>query len=946
MKNISIKELELSTRTRNALLRAGIFNLNELLELSVEELFNLKSMGAKSVEEVINLQKAFWNKNGDSVVFTEEIVDNNQDCGEKFSIPDSVNTKATILYNQTMDVQSTKNRLIDIALENSVSGDAIGKIYYLRGSSKYVEDIPINELNFSLRTTNTLLKNGYETINQVALENYQTIEQLRSMGKKSISELIDFLRKNAKWVEQKELVDTTIEEIFKYFCEMIKGTNKELPNSVLDVVKICLFENRDEIKLLYVGCDFKTLVEKKQFKEIILNSEDLKTLYKAYIFSKMPFTKSEELKKEDYFCRNGLLDKVLVELQDSNEIEEIDGIYQVKMTTIQDWIDSIKKETPAKMLKMRIAGKTLEACGQEMGVTRERVRQVVAKLIRQKPTLREDVYAYWFEKYEFDKNSFTLIFNEPEQVYNYLNMVYKKGKNSVDDILDDEKMTKKIFIAANNYVNRNNVYIDGEYISCSRNELLKRIAQKECDVTDISYDMLYEKYMEFLKCEDLIENDQLLFPSLRAFEGRMDSSMYLLLKYGRKCRYYPIQEIDIEEFVQQLNLGQFTDVEISAKKIIDDNKDVMEEYDIHDEYELHNLFKKTESVWNKDNKYNVVLKRMPFMAFGNVDRKKQVEDLMLQLAPISIEEYCEWYEMEYGVLSATVAANFIPYIYKYLHHGTYSVEQPVFNDEEYTYMSNALTNDFYFVDDIKKIYSDRFGKDTINKINSRTLKELGFRPYVNYVVSFKYNSTHQYFHEFLSKEDILDFKNDVNKRLSYIQMVSSVLDELRSSYELLEFEDMKFIKFSRVKSVYPDFSEELIKDFVDKAIEYIKDEKYFTVRSLHNKGFTHKIDAIQLGEWFKVGLIKNSKKVRYIKTGGSAIFYTGEKRITTLDFLKHLMKKIVKINIYDLAKYINDEYGVDLKKEKIVELIKPSNLYYDSVMEKIYLSKEYYYDEI
>ena len=334
------------------------------------------------------------------------------------------------------------------------------------------------------------------------------------------------------------------------------------------------------------------------------------------------------------------------------------------------------------------------------------------------------------------------------------------------------------------------------------------------------------------------------------------------------------------------------------------------------------------------------------MAFGNVDRKKQVEDLMLQLAPISIEEYCEWYEMEYGVLSATVAANFTPYIYKYLHNGTYNVEQPVFNHEEHTYMSNTLTNDFYFVDDIKKIYSDRFGKDTINKINSRTLKELGFRPYVNYVVSFKYSSTHQYFHEFLSKEDILDFKNDVNKRLSYIQMVSSVLDELRSSYELLEFEDMKFIKFSRVKSVYPDFSEELIKDFVDKAIEYIKDEKYFTVRSLHNKGFTHKIDAIQLGEWFKVGLIKNSKKVRYIKTGGSAIFYTGEKRITTLDFLKHLMKKIVKINIYDLAKYINDEYGVDLKKEKIVELIKPSNLYYDSVMEKIYLSKEYYYDEI
>lgn len=286
MKNISIKELELSTRTRNALLRAGIFNLNELLELSVEKLFNLKNMGTKSVEEVINLQKAFWNKNGDSVVFTEEIVDNNQDCGEEFSISDSVNTKATILYNPQMEVQSKKDRLIDIALENSVSGDTIGKIYYLKNGSKQVEDILINELNLSFRTTNVLLKNGYETINQVAFEDYQTIEHLWNMGKKSITELIDFLRKNAKLVEQKELVDTTIEEIFKYFCEMIKGTNKELPNSVLDVVKICLFENRDEIKLLYVGCDFKTLVEKKQFKEIILNSEDLKPYIKHIFFQK------------------------------------------------------------------------------------------------------------------------------------------------------------------------------------------------------------------------------------------------------------------------------------------------------------------------------------------------------------------------------------------------------------------------------------------------------------------------------------------------------------------------------------------------------------------------------------------------------------------------------------------------------------------------------------
>ena len=57
--------------------------------------------------------------------------------------------------------------------------------------------------------------------------------------------------------------------------------------------------------------------------------------------------------------------------------------------------------------------------------------------------------------------------------------------------------------------------------------------------------------------------------------------------------------------------------------------------------------------------------------------------------------------------------------------------------------------------------------------------------------------------------------------------------------------------------------------------------------------------------------------------------------------LKHL-----ETNLSFNYNYSRNEYGVLLEKDKITQLIKPTNMYYDSIMGKIYLSKEYYYDEI
>lgn len=53
----SIRRLDLSTRARNCLWRAGIRTVKELLETSTEDLLHIRNMGIHTVEEVCNLKK-------------------------------------------------------------------------------------------------------------------------------------------------------------------------------------------------------------------------------------------------------------------------------------------------------------------------------------------------------------------------------------------------------------------------------------------------------------------------------------------------------------------------------------------------------------------------------------------------------------------------------------------------------------------------------------------------------------------------------------------------------------------------------------------------------------------------------------------------------------------------------------------------------------------------
>lgn len=921
MQDIAIEKLGLSVRTSNCLRRSKVFFLSQIMLLTEADLKQIRNMGEKSIEEVLDLQNKMRTKMGDDIEYIEAIAED-------------------------IDIVPGDVLLIHKSFPQIIGKQIIEVLFKVDNEMGEV-DIPISELGLSVRTTNALLANGYDSIKKVAFEKAEVISSVKNMGARSINELILFIRDRAEITLEGEPSNEIVEKIFNQFRDYFNSQEVQFDISVVSKsIKTNLQKNKEKYS---EEKPFDELINNESFIDDILRQNNVENSIENYILSiiqkKRKLIELSTLNDSfpPFFIKHGFLDRTIDKLIEEGKIEKVDGKIRIKLPNVSEWIETLK-DNQKVAVSFRL-NHTLEECGVELGVTRERVRQIVAKALKTKPILREDDNAYWYTEYLIDKEAMCIIFEEREETYDYLKMAYDHGTKNVEDMVDDPHLTKELYINLQRYINRNSILIDGEYVPCKRDLLCKKLAQSLCSESDMSFDEFYDRYMDLLRENEIDSNEKLLFPSERAFEARLDDSKYILMKYGRKFRYYPIQEYDIQELVQELHFEQFNDVEISTLKLFVEYSEVMQEYGIADEYELHNLLKKTQDEWNENNKYNVVLTRMPFMAFGNADRQRQTEHLLFQVAPVTIEEYCQFYEMEYGVLARTAMANMTPFISNYYHEGLYTINQPLLDEEENQYLADILNQDFYFIDDIKEAYLKKYVNGDAERVNPRTLKELGFRVFTNYVVRNSFSSADEYFTSVYMKNDLLDL-NQQDSRIVYVQSANQALDNLRSSYELLEYEDKKYIKYSHLISVAQDMTKDKILRYVDDAIDAAGSEEFFTIKKLKKEGFDDALHNIGLGDWFNAGLLKNSKRIRFTKVGGGVIFYKGDSQFTTVDFIRYVLKTKRKMDIDDFVDYVFNEYGIRIPREKITWLIKNSDMYYDTIMEKIYLTKEEYYDEI
>lgn len=600
-----------------------------------------------------------------------------------------------------------------------------------------------------------------------------------------------------------------------------------------------------------------------------------------------------------------------------------------KLENIINELDEEKKD----IITRRLNGETLKSIGDSVGKTRERIRQIEKKFFDsiEKIQVQENMYKSIFFEYDWTEEIFLKIFKEKKTTFSYLQILEKKEnsflyeKKPLKEILNEKEInlkTKKII--------EEKIYLDyiilknGDKIKVAKNELLDYILEHYVE-EGLRYEEVFVIYKNFLKEYSLEKNSKLLFTE-KYFESKIETHPKILLQHGRKIRYYGDILITEEELIKALDLKKYRDIELSTKKIFDENLYQMEEWDIQDEYELHNLIKKV--IKDKD-KLKLEVSKMPTLKFGKSDREMQILNLLITLSPVSAKDFSIEYEKIYGVKNEVVIANYLLNFSKYYQEGLYIINQKKMNSDEYKKMKVFMTEKIYEINSLKKLYKDLLGKNDDGLIISYNLNKLGYRITYGFVLSKEYFSLEYYFKKEILKNRVIDIKemNIIGRRTSsYYSAIAS----LKKEFKIIAIEAYKYVLFEEIEK--KGITIQMINDYIDSVAKFKEDNSIFTVYSLNNEGFSHKLNEYNFDEWFYGSLLSTDPRFKTQKTKNNFIIEKKDKgNITLLKFIKAVMYKHFVADLEDIKRYLKLEYNIELEKHKILEKIKEDYQFYNNI---------------
>jgi hypothetical protein len=477
------------------------------------------------------------------------------------------------------------------------------------------------------------------------------------------------------------------------------------------------------------------------------------------------------------------------------------------------------------------------------------------------------------------------------------------------------------------------------YVQAQRGEIEDYILEKYCH-DDISLDEFFDLYNNFLKENNITDEKLQWSETVRGTRSnRLAESTKLLWKQNQRLRYYDVEGCDSEELLETLNLSQYENVELSTRKFMIDYPELMERYDIRDEYELHNLLKKLKV--DKDIQ-GMKFGRMPHIMFGEFDRDAFVKKMLFANAPISAEDLANKISDELGLRSDTLLGWLFDSISEYYKDGIFSIDYEEMPESHMEALKAVLTDDFYFITEVEKIYRSTVSDADISLLNSYNFKRMGFVVASTYVVQH-YPTADAFFESLLTSADIVDGA-PISKRYTTVGAYSMCLARLKEDLEIVEFEPYQYINIRRLEKM--GISKEKLYNYRDCAWSFLSSDDFFSVKSLIQDGFDHELHSLGFMDLFYATILKSDNRFTWQRVGNAVIFNPRREQFSVHDFLVSYVESVKSINIDEMVSELNDRYGIEFDRWDIMNKVKGSAVYYDSIMETLYADYETYYEEI
>jgi len=911
LSKMPIESLKLSVRAFNALRRGGVHTIMDILSRSETRIAKFSCLGQKTVKEIIekleDAKKVGW--------FLSEQMN--------AKIVDSPSVEQISLDDPPMS------------------------------SLRLKEDLSVEVLKLSARPRNRLKK---YTINALAEMSLKQLMELENLGKQSVCEvhekLVTYLVEAQKCGETcteehasvEEKLPSFLTEFIAAFCrsfsEVSQGNVKLQAVQVWKTLGTPSEMNVAAFTEAAARTDFFTRVMRKKLRSS-LEANKFDGISESELVAALP----------EGWPRQSLED-VLQELESKNELRRRNGFCFPVLETLDSYLLSIPDERARFCMTSKLQGETLESIAQTLGLTRERIRQIIAKAMRKYfpklLCLEEDRYATLYEKYALELAEFRVIFQERTQTYKYLQQRYRRGVLPLNYAVDDASLSRDLRAKIRDHLESAEcgyLTVNGRHILLKRSDLMEYVLKTGCrDAVDV--DEFIEQYNHFLHLHG-VENERLYIPvgAPHYIEGRLSEKRQVLWSLNRRLRFYDIDAGDYTELLQTLDLGAYHDIEISTRKFMLDYPQLMQRYDIRDEYELHNLLKKIGAEREND---TMSFGRMPMLSFGNFDRAAFMQSVLAECAPCDRDTLTRAVSERVGVLPETVGAVWLPCVDTYYYKGVYTIDSPEMPEAEEERLRAALTEDAYTLEEIARLYRRAGGTDG-SLLTPYNLKRLGFLVYSSFAVRNAQNAS-DYFSRKLTETDVVDY-SELQRRFSTVQVFSfrNVLNALKNSYEVIEFEPYQLIQLRKLQTYGIDRPQ--LQAFCDDVAECVQPGELFTMQLLRGRGQEFDLDALGFGDTFYNSLLREDERFDFGRMDNKMLFrrrVPGDEphQLLRAELAAWVLREEESMDIDEMSEIICQDFGLKIEKYDLKAACEQAGLYWDSIMNRVYQSYDIYYDEV
>lgn len=865
MAETSIDQLQLSARASNVLHRMGIHSVEELAKTPIEDISQQRNIGAKTLDEI-----------------------------------KSVTLKAGFIIGDTTD---------DFSRENDVT------VSFTDEQLSEMSRHSITELGLSVRPYNALQREGYLTIDKVALLSEPEFVHIKRLGRKSVDEIKEFVD---AWIQEhiafeshspQDDVEPGLKDLLIEIVAELKPVAhiywKQLFGYIKAAGLIDHIQNNnhdDTLKTVLLLPQIQKNV--KDFWKSISNRGVITESAMSTGLSELEYAFSPFL-LADASITAGILTRC----------------NDVLLISRETFLDAYYKrcdpdDRASQILQLRIKGKNFQDIGDMFDLSRERVRQITVKLARKFPPLLEDYFSDPYKRFRLLKTEFCRAFPEvTEEGYEFLSIRYKRGKI----VLTSSSLAGYTGLWKERLVEFLRQEEErGDKRTVSKTEIVMRVLISNSDKS-LTIDEFVDEYYRYVERRGY-PVDRLKI-NIRTLGNHLRSAPGIVFDRDNKVRFCDANPHVIWGMV---HFDQYENTVISSELIFRDYQDIMDELDIRDGYELFYIIKSSLSMWNTK-RFPIRCRRVPVMVMGDASEEMQAVKLLKEISPVTYLGYYEAYEERYGLRKGTAQGN--PVISNavgaYYLEGQYIIDAPAVDERDIRPVLAALREQpLWFVEDIEDLFDRVCRFTTHDAINEAAFRRIGYTLHSAYAYDASYGTALNFFDEVIFSKDVIDL-SDLDRRIRNLQIFATALDKKKKSLEYVETAPKILMSQEKVDEVYGLTVDEIRE--IQSIMSVFYDIPFFNGRSIwHEVEDLPVIQKLQGNDWMLTCIMRQQEVVASLPVAGGIILSLESTSLSLSRICEWIASLHGAMSINSLEKEFNGIFGTRVPASKLAEKLKTS----------------------